>query len=252
MQNYFDLTGKVALVTGASRGLGRAMAVGLANAGADVVITDVLDTTDAVKEIESLGRKTLGIKVDVSHKKDVEAMVQKTVDVFGRLDILINNAGIYTASPAEGLSEEQWAKLIDINLKGAFLCAQAVGKQMMKQESGSIINIASVAGIVGSSEGVHYSCSKAGLILMTKTLAVEWGKYGIRVNAICPGLFHTDMTKDFTKDEGFMTMIKNRVPLGRGGQPHELASTAVYLASDASSYTTGHALVVDGGWTAGL
>lgn len=252
MKTLFDLSGKVAVVTGASRGLGRAMAEGLAQAGADIVITDVLDTAEAVKAIEKIGRKALGLKVDISKKSDVEMMVKKTVEMFGKIDILINNAGIFKTAPAESMSEEDWDKVIAVNLKGTFLCAQAAGQQMIKQKSGNIINVASIAGLMAFTGSAEYNASKAGVILMTKTMAMEWGKKGIRVNAICPGLFHTDMTKDFDKDKAFMESIRQKVPLGRGGDPKELAGAAVYLASEASSYMTGHALVVDGGWTAGL
>ncbi len=250
--NMFDLKDKVAIVTGASRGLGQAMAAGLAKAGAKVVVTDILDTKEAVENINKSGGEAIGIKVDVSKKSDVENMVKQAVEKFGRIDILVNNAGILKMAPAEELKQEDWDKVIEINLKGQFLCAQAVGQQMIKQKSGKVINIASVAGIQAFSQSVCYNASKAGVILLTKTLAVDWGQHNIQVNAICPGVFATAMTDDFLKDEGFQQMIKNKVPLSRAGQPKELVSTAVYLASDASSYTTGHALVVDGGWTAGL
>ncbi|MDI6655401.1 MAG: glucose 1-dehydrogenase [Candidatus Hydrothermarchaeota archaeon] len=252
MNELFDLTGKVAIVTGASRGLGRAMAVGLAGAGANVVVTDILDVNETVEEIKKLGREAVGIKVDVSKKGDVERMVQQTIEKFGRVDILVNNAGIFRMAPAETMKEEDWDKVIAVNLKGQFLCAQEVGKQMIKQKSGKIINMASVAGKLAFAQSAAYNASKAGIILMTKTLAVEWGKYNIQVNAICPGVFATAMTEDFLKDENFLQMIKTRVPLARYGEPEELVGTVIYLASKASDYMTGHALVIDGGWTAGL
>lgn len=245
----FDLKGKVAVVTGASRGLGRAMALGLAQAGANVVITDVLDTKKAVKGIEALGRKSLGLNVDVTNKNQIDEMVKKTVAKFKKIDIFINNAGVYFATPMPDMKEEDWDKIIDVNLRGSTMCARAVGKQMIKQKSGNIINIASVAGIMAFAQSAAYNESKAALIMLTKTLATEWAKYNIRVNAICPGVFVTDMTKGLLKDKGFQQMIKASVPMGRSGNPDELAGAAVYLASNASSYTTGHALVVDGGWT---
>lgn len=250
--DLFNLEGKTAIVTGASRGLGRSMAIGLAKAGADVVVTDILDTSKTVNEIKKLNRESFGLKVDVSNKSDVEAMVKNILEKFGNIDILVNNAGILRTGNAEVLDKEDWDKVLKVNLTGQFLCAQAVGRQMIKQKSGSIINIASIAGLGGYASSVPYSASKAGVILMTKTLAVEWGKHNVRVNAICPGVFATDMTDAYLKDKQFKDMIKNNVPLGRHAKPDELVGTVVYLASKASDYTTGHALVIDGGWTAGI
>ncbi len=252
MKNLFDLTGKVAVVTGASRGLGRAMAIGLANAGADVVITDVLDTTEAVAEIKKSGRKSIGLKLDITDSKSIDSMIESVLKEFKKIDIFINNAGIYFATPMPDMKESDWDKIINVNMRGTTMCARAVGKQMIKQKSGNIINTASVAGIMAFAQSVAYNCSKAALIMLTKTLAAEWAPYNIRVNAICPGVFATDMTKDFINDKGFQQSIKAGTPLGRPGQPDELAGAAIYLASNASSYTTGHALVVDGGWTVHL
>ena len=248
----FDLTDKIAIVTGASRGLGKAMATGLARAGANVVVADILDVNETVEEIKKLGREAVGIKVDVSKKEDVERMVQQTIEKFGKVDILVNNAGIFRMAPAETMKEEDWDKVIAVNLKGQFLCAQEVGKRMIKQKSGKIINMASVAGKLAFAQSAAYNASKAGVILMTKTLAAEWGKYNIQVNAICPGVFTTPMTKDFLKDKNFLQMIKRRVPLARYGEPEELIGAAIFLSSKASDYMTGHELVIDGGWTAGL
>lgn len=249
LKKLFDLTGKTAIVTGASRGLGKVMALGLAQFGADVVITDVLDTTKAIKDVEALGVKALGLKVDVTNQKHIDDMVKKAIAKFKRIDILVNNAGIYYPTPLPDTSEKNWSKIIEVNLRGSEMCARSVGKQMIKQKTGNIINIASVAGISAFGMSSAYNCSKAALIMLTKTLAAEWAPYNIRVNAICPGVFVTDMTKGLIKDKGFQKMIKAGVPMGRYATPDELAGTAVYLASDASSYTTGHALVVDGGWT---
>lgn len=250
--DLFNLAGKTAVITGASRGLGKSMAIGLAKAGADVVVTDILDTSKTVSEIKKLNRKSLGLEIDVSNKSDVEAMVKNVLEKFGKIDILVNNAGILRTGNAEVLDKEDWDKVLQVNLTGQFLCAQAVGRQMMKQKSGSIINIASIAGLGGYASSVPYSASKAGVILMTKTLAVEWGKYNVRVNAICPGVFATNMTDSYLKDKQFKDMIQNKVPLGRHAKPDELVGTVVYLASKASDYVTGHALVIDGGWTAGI
>ena len=252
MNELFSLAGKVAIVTGASRGLGRAIATGLAEAGASIVAADILDPSEMVEELTRLGRQALGLRVDVTKRADVEAMVRRAVEKLGRVDILVNNAGIFRTAAAEDLAEEDWDRVIEVNLKGQFLCAREAGQQMMKQQSGVIINVASVAGILAFAQSAAYNASKAGIILLTKTLAVEWGKHNIRVNAICPGLFHTAMTQDLADTEEFRGMVKARVPLGRGGQPEELMGTVIYLASEASRYMTGHALVVDGGWTAGL
>jgi len=252
VNQLFDLNGKIALVTGASRGLGKAMAVGLTKAGAKIVVADILDTTETVNEIKKLGNESIGIKVDISRKEDITGMVEQAIKKFGRIDILVNNAGIVRSVPAESMSEKDWDDVIKINLKGEFLVAQEVGKQMIKQKIGKIINIASVAGLFGSAQSVSYCTSKAGVILMTKTLAIEWAKYNIRVNAICPGIFITSMTDAFLEGKAFMQMIKTRVPLARYAEPNELVGTVIYLASKASDYMTGHALVIDGGWTAGL
>jgi 2-deoxy-D-gluconate 3-dehydrogenase len=247
--DLFNLDGKAAIVTGATRGLGKAMAVGLANAGADIVVTDILDTSKVVEEIKKIGRKSIGLLVDVCNKSSVDTMVKVTLEKFRRIDILVNNAGILRMGNAESTSKDDWDKVIDVNLSGQFLCAQAVGKQMIKQKSGNIINIASIAGLGGYSQSVAYNASKAGVISLTKTLAVEWAQYNINVNAICPGVFATDMTEDFLENEEFKKNIKNNVPLGRYATPDEIVGTAIYLASKASDYITGHSLVIDGGWT---
>jgi 2-deoxy-D-gluconate 3-dehydrogenase len=252
MNELFSLKGKIALVTGGSRGLGRAMALGLAHADAKVAVADLLDVSETVNEIKKTGHESIGIKVDVSNKTDVTTMIQAVVKQFGKCDILVNNAGIIRSAAAESMDEKDWNAVININLTGEFLCAQAAGKQMIQQKSGKIINIASVAGQFASAQSAAYSASKAGVILLTKTLALEWAKHNINVNAICPGVFVTSMTDPYLKDEQFKQMITTRVPLGRPAVPQELVGTVVYLASKASDYMTGHALVIDGGWTAGL
>jgi NAD(P)-dependent dehydrogenase (short-subunit alcohol dehydrogenase family) len=252
MKNLFDLTDKYAIVTGAGRGLGRAMAIGLASAGAVVAATDIIDMKSTIDEIHKFEKRAFSLKVDVSQKADVDLMIQKVLKIFPHVDILINNAGILKMSPAETLKEDDWEKVLKVNLTGQYLCAQAVGKHMISQKSGSIINIASVAGLFGSAQSLAYGVSKAGVILMTKNLAVEWGKHNIRVNAICPGVFATDMTDEFLKNKQMWEPMKVSIPLGRYATADELVGTAVYLASDASAYITGHSLIIDGGWTAGL
>ncbi len=247
----FSLEGEVAIVTGGSLGLGKEMAVALAEAGASVAVADIQDTSDTEDLITKAGQKAIGLQVDVSKASDVEAMVRKVMDEFGHIDILINNAGIFRPSPAEEITRDDWYKVIDVNINGQFLCAQTVGRQMLKQGSGNIINISSIAGLMAFRGALSYNTTKAGLIMMTKSLADEWGP-SIRVNAICPGVFATDMTDDMLHDEEFIKNLKEKVPLKRHATADEIAGTVVYLASKASSYMTGHALVIDGGWTAAL
>lgn len=253
-EELFDLTGKIAVVTGGSRGIGRAIALEFAKHGADVVIADVLirESEQTCAEILELGRQAIVVKTDVSRKREVERLIRRTIVKFGRIDILVNNAGIYRTGAVEGLSEAEWDSVIDINLKGYFLCSQAAGKEMIKQKSGNIINISSVAGLGGFANSEAYCSSKAGIILLTKSLAVDWAKHNIRVNAICPGAIKTAMTDPLMKDKAFQQMIAQRTPLGRVGRPGEIASGALFLASKASSYVTGQAIAIDGGWTAGL
>ncbi len=249
--DLFNIEGDVAIVTGGSRGLGKAMAVGLANAGSNIVIADILDSSEAVEEITKAGLKAIGIKVDVSKKEDINNMVKKTINEFGHIDILVNNAGILRSGKAEELSLEDWNKVIEVNLTGQFLCAQAVARHMLKRGKGNIINIGSIAGLRGYPGSVVYSTAKAGLVMMTKTFAAEWG-HTLRVNVICPGVFATDMTEDFLEDADFMQNLKQKVPMGRHATADELIGSVIYLASKASSYVNGHELVIDGGWTAAL
>jgi 2-dehydro-3-deoxy-D-gluconate 5-dehydrogenase len=249
--DLFSVEGHVAIVTGGSRGLGKAMAAGLAQAGAKVVIADILDPSETVEEITKDGSHALGIKVDVTKKEDVENMVGKTIEKFGHIDILVNNAGILRTGKAEDLSLEDWNKVIQVNLTGQFICAQVVAKHMLERGKGNIINISSIAGLRGYPGSVVYSAAKAGSIMMTKTCAAEWG-HTLRVNAICPGVFASDMTDDFLKDEKFMQDLKQKVPMGRHATPDELIGTVIYLASKASSYVNGHELVIDGGWISAL
>lgn len=252
MESLFDLKGKTALVTGGGRGLGKAMAFGLAQHGADIALSDTIDLLEAVNDIKALGRKAIGIRADVTVQDEIKEMVDETVAGLGRLDILVNNAGIFRMSSADQMRAEDWDAVMSVNLRGQFLSAREAVPHMIRQKSGKIINISSVAGLAAFAGSAAYNASKAGLILLTKTLAAEWGKYNIQVNAVCPGLFETPMTAEFLKDSEFMEYIKGRVPLSRAGLPHELAGTAVFLASRASDYMTGHALVIDGGWTACL
>ena len=251
-----DLKNKVAIITGARRGMGRADAILLAREGAKVVVSDISleDCQKVVDEIKAQDGEAIAIKCDVSNKKEVEIMVQETMKKFGKIDILVNNAGICQFKPFLELTEQEWDTTLDINLKGYFLCAQAVAKEMAKQKSGVIINIASVAmgqlG-VGFLNIVHYCASKGGIAAMTEALALELAPYNIRVNAIAPGMIDTPMIDQVKQDPKSIEGILTRVPLRRVGKPEEIADLVLFLASDKSSYITGSIVVIDGGWLAG-
>lgn len=253
---YEDLRGKVAIVTGARRGMGKTHVLALAKAGAKVVVSDTSkeDCEKVVKEIEKEKREALAVKCDVSKKAEVDEMVKKTVDEFGRLDILVNNAGIAQFVSFLEMTEEEWDRTLDINLKGYFLCTQAAAKEMAKQKSGVIINIASVAmgqqGI-GFANIAHYCASKGGIVAMTEALAVELAPYNIRVNAVAPGMIETPMIEQVKQDPKTLEGILARVPMKRVGKPEEVSNLVLFLASDKSSYMTGSTLVIDGGWLAG-
>jgi NAD(P)-dependent dehydrogenase (short-subunit alcohol dehydrogenase family) len=251
-----DLKNKVAIITGARRGMGRTHALALAKAGAKVVVSDISkeDCQKVVKEIEKNRGEALVVKCDVSKKEEVDNLVKKTIERFGKVDILVNNAGICQFKPFLELTEEEWSRTIDINLKGYFLCAQAVAKEMVKKKSGVIINIASVAmgqqGI-GFPNIAHYCASKGGIVGMTEALAVELAPYNIRVNAISPGMIETPMIDSVKQDPKTIEAMLARVPMHRVGKPEEVSNLVLFLASDQSSYMTGSTVVIDGGWLAG-
>lgn len=252
VKELFDLTGKTAIVTGGSRGIGKEMAEGLAEAGANLMLcarrVEWLDET--VKEFQDKGFSVVGKTCDVAKPDEVEAVVNKTVETFGSLDILINNAGISWGAMPEDMPLEQWRKVLDVNLTGCFLFAQAAGREMLKQNSGSIINIASIAGLTSSANGpfyAGYAASKAGLIGLTRELAASWGRKGIRVNAVAPGFFHSRLA-DAVIDIYERSIQENNV-IPRVGSEGELKGVTVFLASDASSYITGQTIAVDGGMT---
>jgi len=255
MTDLFSLKGKVALITGASSGLGVQFAKAYAKQGADLVILarryDRLETL--AKEIEEeTGVRCLPIKCDVSVESEVKAAVAKAVEVFGKIDILVNNAGVGAGTPAEQLSMDEWKHVVDVNLNSVFLMSKEVGQIMIKNKYGRIINVASMYGVVANNAipASPYHASKAGVVNLTRALACEWAKYNITVNAIGPGFFMTEMTEEALKDEAFLQYIKYTTPMGRYGQSGELDGLAIYLASDASSYTTGQIICVDGGTTA--
>ena len=250
IQQLFDLTGKTAIVTGGSRGLGKEMAEGLAEAGANVMLCARREEwlNETLDEFRGRGFTAEGKTCDVTNAEDVQAVVDETINKFGRVDILVNNAGISWGAMPEDMPLEKWQKVLDVNLTGCFLMAQAVGREMLKNNSGSIINIASIAGLTSSANGPFYSgyvASKAGLIGLTRELAASWGRKGIRVNAIAPGFFHSRLA-DAVIDLYERSIQENNV-IPRIGDEGELKGTAVFLASDASSYITGQTIVVDGG-----
>jgi gluconate 5-dehydrogenase len=253
VKQLFDLTGRVAIVTGGSIGLGRQMAQGLAEMGANVVLCARKKERcqQAAEDLQKLGVKTLALACDVKNPADIHQVVDATMAQFGRIDILINNAGTSWGAPVEEMRLEQWNKVIETNLTGTFLFSQAVGKIMIGQRRGKIINIASVAGLRGASpefQAIGYHASKGGVIIFTKDLACKWGIHNIQVNSIAPGWFPTNMSQvliERNKD----TFLKT-IPLGRFGNENDLKGAAVFLASAASDFVTGHVLVVDGGQSA--
>jgi NAD(P)-dependent dehydrogenase (short-subunit alcohol dehydrogenase family) len=249
----FNLTDRKALVTGAGRGIGRVMAISLAQIGCDIAILEknVKDARNVAEEIKKLGRKAVAIKVDVTKKADVEKAFSAAAKQLGRLDIVINNAGVCIHEAAEDTPEEHYDFVVDTDMKGVFLCCQAAAALMKPQKKGSIINIASMSGSIANypQKQAHYNAAKAGVILLTKCLAVEWVDYGIRVNSISPGYTRTEMTVKLSAPE-MIAQWESMIPMRRMADPQELAGAAIYLASDASSYTTGSDIIVDGGYTA--
>lgn len=251
----FSLKNKIALVTGARRGMGKAHALALAAQGATVVVTDIdlAECQKVAEEIKSRGGNAVAHKLDVSSPDDVNIVFDAVVKEFGRLDILVNNAGIYQPKAALDLTPEEWDKTITINLKGEFLCAQRAAKEMVKNKWGRIINIASVASgqvVVGIAGRVHYTASKGGVLGMTETLADEWAQYGINVNAIAPGAIDTPMANTAQMKKEDLEAIMNPIPLKRIGRPEEVSAAVVFLASEEASYITGSTVYVDGGWLA--
>jgi NAD(P)-dependent dehydrogenase (short-subunit alcohol dehydrogenase family) len=247
----FKLTGKVAIITGAARGLGRACALALAHEGADIALglRDAATAAELEKEIKAMGRKVIRLQMDVSELQQINDAVNIAVKTFGKIDILVNNVGIAPDNPAEKVTEEDFDNTINLNLKGTFFTAQAVGKQMIKQRSGRIINMSSQAGFIALDNESVYCMTKAGVNHLTKNLASEWAKYNINVNAVAPTFIETPGTEPWLKDRDFRQSVLDRIPLGRIGKPMEVAGAVVFLASDAASLITGEILLIDGGWT---
>lgn len=254
MKNPFDLTGQVALISGGGRGIGLETARTLARAGADVAIADLVSeaAARAAAEIEGLGRASLAIETDVRLSASVEAMAAKVLERFGRIDILVTSAGIAVNKPAEDLSDEDWRAMIDVNLNGVFWCCRAVGRHMLGQGQGAIVNIASMSGSIVNrpQPQAHYNVSKAGVVMLTKSLAVEWASRGVRVNCVSPGYIGTEMTQRGLSRPDWKDVWLERTPLRRVGEPAEVAQAVWYLASSASAFATGTDLIIDGGYTA--
>lgn len=251
--NRFDVRGRVAIVTGASSGLGVAFARGLVEAGAHVVLAARrADRLAALaEELEAAGGQALAVGCDVSIEADVDQLVAATQERFGRIDVLVNNAGSVHVGPAEDEPLARFREVVDVNLTGVFLCAQRVGRVMLAAGRGSIVNVASVLGLVASGQvkQTSYCASKGAVVNLTRELGAQWARRGVRVNALAPGWFESEMTAEMFADAGSMKWMRSRDPMGRAGQAHELLGPLLFLASDASSFVTGQTLAVDGGWT---
>lgn len=252
MNKMFDLTGKLALVVGGHGGLGKAIALALADAGADVVVAsrnlEALRAT--AKEIQVKGRESLAVGVDVVDEKQVNGMVADIFKTFPRIDILVNGAGLAIRKPADTFPIEEWQRVMDVNTRGTFLCCQAVGKSMIKQKSGKIINISSVRGRYGLPAGyAAYCASKGAVDTLTRTLACEWAKHNVLVNAIAPTVVETELTKELLADVEYAKTMKARIPMGRWATTDDIVGPCIFFASDASNFVTGQILYIDGGVT---
>ena len=250
MEKQFQ--GKVAIVTGGSFGIGRATAIAFADRGAKVAIVDCIEDNETLNHIQAAGGEAIFVKCDVSKGADVKAMIEKVMAAYGRLDYAFNNAGIEGASaPTHECTEENWERTIGVNLKGVWLCMKYEIQQMLKQGKGAIVNCASIAGLVGFQGLPVYVASKHGVVGLTKTAALEYAKSGIRVNAVCPGVIKTNMVDRITgREKEVEKQFEDMEPVGRMGQPEEVAEAVIWLCSDAASFVTGDAMAVDGGWTA--
>jgi len=248
----FDLQDQVALVTGAGRGLGRACAIALAQAGADVALglRDIASESDVATAIQELGRRALRLQMNTARLGEIQSAIDEAVAQFGRIDILVNNAGVGPSNPAEKVSEDDFDVTLAVNLKGTFFASQAAGRVMIKQQFGRIINMSSQAGFVALPTESVYCMTKAAIAHLTKCLAVEWAKHNITVNAVAPTFIHTPGTEKWLDDPSFRAGVISRIPLGRIGEPMDVAGAVVFLASPAASLVTGTTLLVDGGWTA--
>ncbi len=249
--NLFDLSGKTAIITGGAQGIGEAIGLGFAHYGADLVVADrQLEKARKVADAAvGIGRRAMAFELDVSDKIKVERMVSEAVEEYGRIDILVNCAGMNIRNPVIDISEDDWDKILSVNLKGTFLCCQAVGRIMIGQKKGKIINMASVSSVLAHPERATYAASKGGVIQITKVMANEWAKYNINVNAISPAAVDTAFIAGMKSSDEKLKTELSRIPLGRLAQPEDIVGTAIFLASEASDFVTGHNLFVDGGRT---
>lgn len=247
-----SLDGKVALVTGSTKGIGRGLLEGLARAGADVVVVsrNQADCNRVAEEVRQYGRKALPLAADVTDLEAIENLVTKTIEYYGRIDILINNAGSAITKKAEDLTEADWDRVLNVDLKGVFFCAQAVGRQMIVQKGGKIINVASILGLVGDRQVLPYAVAKGGVIQMTKALALEWARYNIQVNALCPGYVITPMNEADLRNEKIYNHVTQKIAQRRLGEIGDMVGAVVFMSSEAANYMTGQSIVIDGGWTA--
>lgn len=245
------LKGKVALITGSSRGVGSAVALGFAKEGAKVIVNYTSNekaANEVAEAIKQIGSQAIVVRGDVAKREEADSLVQAAIDEFGRLDILVNNAGFTRPAMMLKMTEEQWDEVVDIHLKGAFLCSQAAGRQMKEQNNGKIINVTSVAGLVGTVGQINYSAAKGGVISMTKSIARELARYNVCANVISIGILAMGMSEKITTDEKLKEVYMNRILLRRFGQPEDVSPAFVFLASDESNYITGQILCVDGGY----
>ncbi|WP_309085689.1 glucose 1-dehydrogenase [Chelativorans sp.] len=254
LPKLFDLTGRKAIVTGASRGIGQAIAEALACAGAEVAVTarDISSLEETRNRMKRAGREVRGFSLDVRDANACAEVIAAAAEAMGGLDILVNNAGYEEIRPALEVDEALWERIVSTNLKGAFFCAQAAARAMARQDRGAIVNLCSLTSYVGVPTAAPYGSSKSGLLGMTRALATEWAPLGIRVNAIAPGYFRTTMTDIFYRDEGWQEAMLGKIPQRRFGQMEDLAGAVLFLASDASAYVTGHCIPVDGGFLASI
>jgi NAD(P)-dependent dehydrogenase (short-subunit alcohol dehydrogenase family) len=244
-----SLEGKVAIVTGGSRGIGRVIALGFAEAGANVVVCSrtLTDLEKVAEEIEALGRRSLAVETNIAVKSEVDNLVEKTLEKFGTIDILVNNAAMNIMRPLTELREDGWDKVMNVGLKGYYLCSQAVAKVLIEKNSGNIINISSGAAVKAAPMLGAYSISKAGVVMLTQLLATDLARYNIRVNAIGPGMVKTGFSQPMWGNPDMLKVMESQIPLGRLAEPEEIMAVALFLASDASSYITGQTIYVDGG-----
>lgn len=251
-ENSINLANKVVIVTGSTKGIGNAIAIAMAQAGADIVVVsrNQTDCNQVAWQIRELGRRAIGIAADVTKNGDIQNLLDKTIEYFGQVDILVNNAGSAITKKAEDITEAEWDQVVNLDLKSVFFCSQIIGRKMIEQKRGKIINIASVLGLVGEKMVSPYCAAKGGVIQLTRALALEWARYNIQVNALCPGYVLTAINASEFSNEKIYNYIVRKIPQGKLGAVSDMTGAAIFLASNAANYMTGQHLTVDGGWTA--